>query len=56
MKKTEAMEQADKFYIENGEHAHVVTYGGTYEWFCHSYFDNGVNKEMRVVYSTWNER
>lgn len=56
MKKTEAMKGADDYYMTTGQHAHVVTMGGSYEWFCHSYFDNGISENMRIVYSTWNEK
>ena len=55
MKKVEAKEKADAYYMETGQHAHVVTYGGTYEWFSHAYFDNGY-EGGRIVYSTWNEK
>jgi len=55
MTKTEAMKGADDYFMETGQHAHVVTYGGSYEWFCHSYFDNGFSGG-RIVYSTWNSR
>ena len=54
--KIEAREKADAYYMSTNEHAHVVTMNGVYEWFCHSYFDNGVGEEMRIVYSTWNEK
>ena len=55
MKKTEAIEKADKAFMETGEHFHVVDFGGTYEFFCTSYFDNGF-EGGRIVYSTWNTR
>ena len=54
MKLTKAIEEADTYYMETGEHAHVVKVDGTFEWFCHSYFDNGTDREMVVVYNTWN--
>ena len=56
MKKTKAMEEADAYYMSVGEHAHVVLMDGTYEWFCHSYFDNGTDRPMRIVYNTWDSR
>ena len=55
MKKTKAIEEADAFFMETGQHAHVVKMYGDFEWFCHSYFDNGVGEEMKVIYSTYNE-
>jgi len=55
MKKTEAKEQADAYYMETGQHAHVVCLYGDYEWFCTSYFDNGY-EGGRIVYSTWNTK
>jgi len=56
MKKIKAMEEADAYFMETKEHAHVVTMSGDFEWFPHSYFDNGINEPMKVVYSTWNQR
>jgi len=56
MKKIEAMEKADAYFMETGCHAHVVSIDGTYEWFCNSYFENGTDRPMRVVYNTWDSR
>jgi len=56
MKKVEAMKKADEYYMETGQHAHVVSMDGTFEWFCNSYFDNGTDREMIVVYNTWDSK
>ena len=56
MKLTEAIEKADEYYMETGEHAHVVNIDGVFEWYCHSYFDNGTDRPMMVVYNTWDSR
>ena len=55
MKKVEAMEAADKAYMDSGSHFHVVDLGGTFEYFCTAYFDHGFSGG-RIVYSTWNTR
>jgi len=56
MKKIEAMEEADAFYMKTGRHAHVVSVGGTYEWYSTAYFENGTDRPMRIVYNTWDTR
>ena len=53
--KVEAIEKADKAYMDTGDHFHVVDFGGTYDFFCTAYFDNGFNGG-KIVYSTWKTR
>ena len=56
MTKDEAIAKADWFYSETGQHAHVVSVDGDFEWYCTSYFDNGTDREMIVVYNTWDAK
>lgn len=38
MKKETAIQKAQEFHDEVGEHAYVVDMGGTFEWHSESYF------------------
>lgn len=50
--KVKAIEAADRAYMETGQHFHVVDFGGTYDFFCTAYFDNGFS-HGKIVYNTW---
>ena len=39
--------------MDTGEHAFVVDFGGMYEWFGESYFDNGFEGGKIVWGTSW---
>lgn len=46
-----AKRKAKEWHEQTGEHAYVVDFGGTYEWFGECYFDNGF-EGGRIVWGT----
>lgn len=51
MEKHKAIRMADQFKAETGQDAFVIDFGGTFDWFSESYFDNGFDGGY-VVYGT----